>query len=103
MKKTLLSMIINAAIQLVPLTEKEEAYSLVDRAIRVIQNSGLAYEVCPFETVVEGEYKKILGLIDEIYERITDDGEKDFLLNLKLQFGDKNNNTINEKMAKYRK
>ena len=94
--------IINAAIQLVPLAEKEEAYSMVDKAIELIRNSGLKYKVCPFETVVEGEYESILQLISEIKNESIDSSDKDFIINLKLQFGNKNISTIDEKMVKYK-
>jgi len=45
---------INAAIQLLPLKTNEDRYSVVDKAIELINKSGLNYKVCPFETVVEG-------------------------------------------------
>jgi uncharacterized protein YqgV (UPF0045/DUF77 family) len=49
------------AIQCLPLSAstREEAYALVDRAIAVIDGSGLSYTVGPFETVVEGELDRL--------------------------------------------
>jgi len=47
--------IVNVAIQVLPSSKKEHPYSIVDKAIEVIQKSGLKYKVCPFETVIEGE------------------------------------------------
>lgn len=43
----------NVSIQVLPLTK--DAIPVVDRAIRVIQDSGLRYEVGPMETTIEGE------------------------------------------------
>ncbi len=39
---------INLALQIIPKSDKHDLYTLVDKAIEVIQNSGLKYEVCPF-------------------------------------------------------
>ena len=43
----------NVSIQVLPLTN--DAIPVVDRAIRVIQESGVRYEVGPMETTIEGE------------------------------------------------
>lgn len=43
----------NVSIQVLPLTD--DALPVVDRAIRVIQESGVRYEVGPLETTLEGE------------------------------------------------
>jgi uncharacterized protein (TIGR00106 family) len=43
----------NVSVQVLPLTD--DALPIVDRAIRVIQNSGVRYEVGPLETTLEGE------------------------------------------------
>jgi len=43
----------NVSIQVLPLADN--AIDVVDRAIRVIQESGVRYEVGPLETTLEGE------------------------------------------------
>jgi uncharacterized protein (TIGR00106 family) len=43
----------NVSVQVLPLTD--DALPVVDRAIRVIRESGVRYEVGPLETVLEGE------------------------------------------------
>ncbi|MFP4066893.1 MAG: MTH1187 family thiamine-binding protein [Spirochaetaceae bacterium] len=43
----------NVSVQVLPLTD--EALPVVDRAIRVIQDSGIRHEVGPLETTMEGE------------------------------------------------
>ena len=45
---------INLGIQIVPKSKSKDTYALVDKAIEVIQQSGVKYEVTPFETVMEG-------------------------------------------------
>ncbi len=44
---------LNVSVQVLPLTE--DALPIVDRAIQVIQASGVKYEVGPLETTLEGE------------------------------------------------
>jgi uncharacterized protein (TIGR00106 family) len=43
----------NVSVQVLPLTD--DALPVVDRAIRVIRESSVRYEVGPLETVLEGE------------------------------------------------
>ena len=59
-------MIVNAAIQVIPCTEVTEAYAIVDKAIALIQSSGLKYQVGPFETTVEGEYEQVQNLLKQV-------------------------------------
>ncbi len=43
----------NVAVQVLPLAE--DPYPIVDKAIAVIQASGIRYEVGPMETTLEGD------------------------------------------------
>ena len=40
---------INAAIQLLPLITTEEKYLIIDKAIELVNKSGLIYKVCPYQ------------------------------------------------------
>ena len=57
---------INAAIQLLPLSNNIDKYKIIDEAIALIISSGLNYVVCPFETVVEGSFEEVMQLIKNI-------------------------------------
>lgn len=92
--------LINAAIQVLPKTSKND-YDVVDKAIAVIQNSGLKYRVCPFETVVEGEYQQITTMIGKIQQTCFESGAESMLINIKLQISKHNDVHIEDKMAKY--
>lgn len=48
-----MSRTVNVGVQVLPLDA--DAYRIVDAAIRVIQASGVKYEVGPLETTLEGE------------------------------------------------
>ena len=92
---------INAAIQVLPQSKDRHLYEIVDEAIDEIKKSGLRYQVCPFETVVEGEFVKVMTLIGSIKDRCFSAGAEDLLINIKIQARKTGNVTIEEKMNKY--
>lgn len=94
---------INLAIQILPLgIPKTEAYRIVDVAIDCISRSGFLYEVCPFETVIEGSYEDVMELLNEVQEACKKAGAAELLINMKLQRSFVKDVTIDEKTAKYR-
>ena len=92
---------INVAIQVLPRSAKVGTYELVDKAIEVIQKSGLKYRVCPFETVDEGYYDEIMTLLKEIHEVIYANGADEMITNIKIQTRYNEDVLIEEKMNKY--
>lgn len=92
---------INAAIQLLPLKTEENRYDVVDKAIAMIENSGLNYKVCPFETVVEGSPEKVYALISEIQAGILKNGCDELILNIKIHAANRDL-SFAEKLVKYR-
>ena len=92
---------INAAIQVLPQAKEKHIYTIVDEAIDEIGNSGLKFQVCPFETVVEGEYDKVMALIGKVKDRCFAAGAEDLLINIKIQARQSGDVTIGEKMDKY--
>ena len=92
---------INVAIQVLPRSAKIGTYELVDKAIEVIQNSGMKYRVCPFETVVEGYYDQIMALLKEIHEVIYANGAEEMITNMKIQTRYNEDVLIEDKMNKY--
>jgi uncharacterized protein YqgV (UPF0045/DUF77 family) len=91
---------INAAIQLLPLATLQNRYSVVDKAISLIEKSGLNYKVCPFETVVEGNSEAIYHLIQQIQAHILSDGCDELILNVKIHAANRNL-SFSEKLLKY--
>ena len=92
---------INIAIQVLPRSAKVGTYELVDKAIEVIQKSGLKYRVCPFETVVEGYYDEIMTLLKEVHEVIYANGAEEMITNIKIQTRYNEDVLIEDKMYKY--
>jgi len=91
---------INAAIQLLPICEKENKYDLIDKAIGLIRNSGLNYKVCPFETVVEGNSDAVYTLIQSIQAETLKHNCEELLINIKVHAANRDL-SFSEKLDKY--
>lgn len=94
--------IVNVAIQLLPISEKDSKYEIIDRAIDLIKQSGLKYEVCPFETAIEGPYNKIMKLLEDIQQECFNGGVEEIIVNLKIHNRRNQPVRIEEKIGKYR-
>jgi len=92
---------VNVAVQVLPKSKSKEPYALVDEAIKVINDSGLRYRVCPFETVIEGPYQDIMSVVEKLQEVCFEKGADEILVYVKIQNRKDGNVTIKEKMEKY--
>lgn len=92
---------INMAIQVIPFTKKGDQYNIIDHAIEVIKDSGVTYRVCPFETVLEGQYDILVDLIKKIQEACFTYGAYEVITNIRIQARKDGNVSIEEKMYKY--
>jgi uncharacterized protein YqgV (UPF0045/DUF77 family) len=93
--------IVNLAIQVLPLVTAKDKYAVIDDAIALIEKSGMKYKVCPFETVVEGPYDRVMKLVDDIQHACFDSGAEELLINMKLQRRKSKDVFIDEKTGKY--
>ncbi len=89
------------AFQVIPKVEDAKIYPVVDEAIRVVQNSGLPYEVGPMETTLEGEPDEIWAVIKEAMDACIKAGASRVMTNVKIDYVPQGS-TIDEKIAKYR-
>jgi len=92
---------INVAIQVLPRSAKVGTYELVDKAIEKIQQSGLKYRVCPFETVIEGYYDEIMALLKAVHEVVYANGAEEMITYVKIQTRYNEDVLIEDKMNKY--
>jgi len=90
---------INVAIQLLPFGNDSEKYKIIDEAIALIQNSGLNFKVCPFETVIEGTPEVVYALIEKIRESSLKRCS-DVIINIKIHAANRDLN-FEEKLEKY--
>lgn len=93
---------INAAIQVLPEAEGKLKYELVDAAIEAIKKSGVKYEVCPFETVVECSFDELQLLLEQIQAACKSAGTERMITNLKIQADFSGDVKIEDKMKKFR-
>ena len=98
-----MSYIVNLAIQILPLQlSKEDSYACIDAAIAKVEASGLKYMVCPFETVIEGEYDKVMTLSNDMQQACYSSGAKELLVNMKLHRSVEKDMAIDDKVDKYK-
>lgn len=63
------------SIQIIPKTPNgEDVIPYVDRAIEVIQASGLPYVVNPLDTTIEGNMPELLQLIEDMNKKMMAEG-----------------------------
>jgi uncharacterized protein YqgV (UPF0045/DUF77 family) len=94
--------LINASIQLIPIDAAENAMPQIDRAIQLIQDSGLNYEVGPFGTSVEGSYAQVMQLIASINSMMNDTSKAEWVLNIQFHIKPEAPVTLQEKISKHR-
>lgn len=95
-------MIINASIQVIPLTKIEIAFPIVDKAIELIQRSGLSHTVGAFETTIEGEYEPVQQLIRKIEDFCYSQGKTQFLVYKKLHISGGEDILVESKTGKFK-
>lgn len=97
------SYIISASLQLVPIVPgSKHPYDWIDEVISIIKSSGLPYEVGPFSTSVESDYKSVMELIDSINSFLFAQKCQEWVLHVQLQLRSEADMTSNEKTDKHR-
>lgn len=91
---------VNIALQVLPTSTTVHPYLLVDKAIEVIEKSGLRYKVTPFETVMEGSYDEIMDVVKLAQEACYEAGAETMMTYIKIQSSRKDV-SIDDKMEKY--
>ena len=91
---------VNIALQVLPTSTTVHPYLLVDKAIEVIEKSGLRYKVTPFETVMEGSYDEIMEVVKLAQEACYESGAETMMTYIKIQSSRKDV-SIDDKMEKY--
>ncbi|MFC4617650.1 MTH1187 family thiamine-binding protein [Camelliibacillus cellulosilyticus] len=96
MTNTLLS------VQILPKTaDGKDVIPLVDEAIRVIDASGVTYEVHPLETTMEGNLNDLLRTIEKMNERMVELGCPNVISQIKILYQPAGI-TMNQLTEKYR-
>jgi uncharacterized protein (TIGR00106 family) len=93
---------VNLALQILPKSETKNTYEIIDKAIEVIQKSGLKYVVCPFETVIEGPYEEVMKVVKDAQDICFNHGASEIIANIKIQRSADRDIFIEDKIGKYR-
>ncbi len=56
-----------------PIDKGESLSPYVARALKIIQDSGLSYELNPMGTCVEGEWQEVMALVDRCFQELRKD------------------------------
>jgi uncharacterized protein YqgV (UPF0045/DUF77 family) len=92
---------VNVSLQVIPRVEGMHPYDAVDRAIAVIQASGVKYEVGPMETTMEGEYDQLMQIVKEAQEACIAVGAESVITIVKVAWK-RGGTTMDAKTGKYR-
>ncbi|MBV6645813.1 MAG: thiamine-binding protein [Cyclobacteriaceae bacterium] len=89
--------LITLGFQVVPKSKTHDTYALVDKAIEVIQESGIKHVITPFETVLEGEYNELLQLTESAQQAVLSAGADECLVYIRLHYRKGEDVTFEEK------
>jgi uncharacterized protein (TIGR00106 family) len=75
------------SIQIIPKTKNgENVIPYVDEAIRIIDESGIKYEVHPLETTMEGELDQIFTVIKKMNDKMIEIGSSNVISQIKVLY-----------------
>jgi len=92
---------INLALQVLPKGKNIDVYKVVDKAIEVIAASGVKYMVCPFETVMEGEYEELMHIVSKAQDACYQADAEEVLVYIKIQRNFTADVFIDDKLQNY--
>ena len=75
---------VHIAIQIVPLTKEQHPYALIDKAIAVIEKSGVDFRVGAMETVMQGDYDTLMKVAKEAQEVCLQSGADEVVVTMKV-------------------
>jgi len=75
------------SVQIIPKTNKiEEVIPAVDAAIKVIDESGVKYQVQPLETTMEGDLQQLLNIVQKMNEKMIEIGCHNVITQMKILY-----------------
>ncbi|WHY55438.1 thiamine-binding protein [Peribacillus simplex] len=72
------------SIQIIP--KGENVIPMVDEAIKIIEESGVKYEVHPLETTMEGELTELFAVIEKMNVRMIEIGSPNVISQVKILY-----------------
>ena len=75
------------SVQIIPKTKNgENVIPYVDEAIKIIQESGVKYEVHPLETTMEGEMDELFRIISKMNKKMIEIGSSNVITQIKVLY-----------------
>jgi len=93
--------VINVSFQVLPQVPDGDLYAVVDKAIEVVRQSGVPYEVGPMETTMEGELDELLEIVKKAQQACVNAGASRVVTIVKIDYAPEGV-TMAEKVDKYR-
>jgi len=59
-----------------PFDKGSSVSEYVAKALKVIDSSGLDYQLTPMGTIIEGNWPKVMGIVDECFKVISNDSDR---------------------------
>ena len=91
---------VNLSLQVIPINEAK-AYPIIDKAIEIIQVSGLKYEVQPFATILEGTLEEVLVVALAAKEAALKAGAQELVLNIQIHLKKDQDVSFEDKTVKF--
>lgn len=88
---------IHLSIQIVPKKEGTDIYPIIDKAIEVIQQSGVKHMITPMETVMEGPFDQLNNIALKAQEAVLAAGADEVLVFMKMHYRAHGNVSFEEK------
>lgn len=90
------------SIQILPKTPQgEDVIPYVDRAIAIIQASGVKYRVGPLETTMEGDLGRLLDIVKEMNEEMIRSGAPNVISQVKILYAPEDGASMERLLEKY--
>ncbi|TFB13115.1 thiamine-binding protein [Filobacillus milosensis] len=78
------------SVQIIPKTQNnDDVIPYVDEAIKVIDESGVKYQVNPLETTMEGELTELLAIVEKMNEKMVEVGCPSVMSQIKIVYNPK--------------
>ena len=72
------------AFQVIPRLKEGNNFEVVDKAIEVVKNSNVPYQVGAMETTMKGELNKLLSIVTEAQKACYEAGALEVITNIKI-------------------
>ena len=92
---------ISKASELVGPEGRVFAVDIHELAIEAIKNAGIKFQVCPFETVMEGEYDELMNIVKDVEKSCFNAGAQELIVNLKIHLAKDSDIHFEDKTLKY--